>query len=154
GQSFFRKPYRYEVDAMGLLDVPIPVWTTKSFHAAYEVPNVTPPLQADLTYFQQQQRDLQLSGTVKSNLAVDLQDVWLIYMDRAYAVEGGLPKGAEIKIHFEDAQKKAISDWAARGEDGDRPQTAQGVYNPSGLVRQLQFNNRFEANQNNLARNH
>ncbi|GEM_PF-6709654 len=158
GQSFFRKPYRYEADAVGLVDVPIPVWTTKSFHATWEMTNLAPPLQANLTYFpagqQVQGRDVRITGTIQSSLAVDLSDAWLFYMDQAYALDGGLPKGAEIKVHFEDSHKKGLTDWLAAGKDGERPQTAQGLYNPSALLRQLQFNDRFEANNNNNARNH
>ena len=151
GQGFFRKPYRYEADAVGLLDVPIPVWTTKSFHASWEMTNLAPPLQADLSYAQG--KDLKITGTLKSGLAVDLDNVWLFYLEHAYPIEEGLPKGAEIKVRFEGRHKKFISEWEAGGKDGDRLQTAQGLYNPSSLLRKTQFNERLLDNAN-TSRNH
>lgn len=154
GQGFFRKPYRYEADAVGLLDVPIPVWTTKSFHAAYEMPNLAPPMEVDLTYFQQLEKgkDLRLAGTIKNGLAVDLEDVWLIYINKAHAIDGGLPKGAAIPISLEGEGKTIRDDWAVSNRDGDRVQTAQGLYNPSPLMRQIQFHERVD--HANTTRNH
>src|SRR5207253_10592173 len=127
GQGFFRKPYHYESDAVGLRDVPIPVWTTKSFHATYEAPNIAPPIQAELTYYlvQEQGKDLRIAGIVKSGLAVDLDDIWLFYLDKAYPIAGGLAKGADLKIRLELGDGKPVKDWSSSGADGTRTQTAQ-----------------------------
>ncbi|MCI0683832.1 MAG: hypothetical protein L0Y71_17135 [Gemmataceae bacterium] len=155
GQGFFRKPYSYEPDAVGLRDVPIPVWTTKSFHAAWEMTGLPPPLQVDLSYHQQQEqgKDMRISGTIKSGLAVDLEDVWLLYLDKAYPIDGGLAKGVERPISFEAREGQGIrDDWAQSQRDGPRLQTAQGVYNPSPLLRQIQFNERVD--HANTSRNH
>jgi hypothetical protein len=147
GQGFFRKPYRYDADASGLLDVPIPVWTTKSFHASWEALNIPPPIHAELSY-PIRNDDVHLTGVLKNGLAVDLDDVWVFYFDKAYPIEGGLPRGAEIKIGLESAKGKGISEWSGGARDGDRPQTAQGVYNPSNLVRTILFSERLNPANN------
>lgn len=144
GQSLFRKPYRYDGDGAGLNDVPIPVWTTKSFHAAWEMVNLPPPLHSDLAYHQKrvQDKDVKLTGALKNNLGVDLEDVWLIYLDKAYPLADGLKKNSEAKIHFELGDGKSMTDWLSGGgnRDSERLQTAQGVYNPGPLMRRIQFN--------------
>ena len=147
GQGFFRKPYRYDADASGLIDVPIPVWTTKSFHASWEAPNIPPPIHAELSY-PLRNDDMHLTGVLKNGLAVDLDDAWIFYFDKAYPIEGGLPRGAEIKIGLEAAKGKGISEWSGGARDGDRPQTAQGVYNPSNLVRTIMFSERLNPANN------
>lgn len=153
GQGFFRKPYRYEADATGLLDVPIPVWTTKTFHAAWEAVNVAPPFQAQLVYHQQQDKEMVLTGTLKSGLAVDLEDAWLLYFENAFPLEAGLPKGSEIKIQLNRAKARSISKEWASGNDGERVQTAQGgAYNPGSIVRKILFNDKVD--QSNTSRNH
>jgi len=147
GQGFFRKPYRYDADAAGLLDVPIPVWTTKSFHASWEAVNIPPPIHAELSY-PARNKDPHLVGMLKNGLAVDLDDAWVFYFDKVYPIEGGLPKGAEIKISLESTQGKGVTEWSAGSRDGDRPQTAQGLYNPSNLVRKFQFSERLDPANN------
>jgi hypothetical protein len=144
GQGFFRKPYTYEADATGLRDVPIPVWTTKSFDAAWEMNNLAPPVEVDLTYFQQLEkgREVKIAGTIKSGLAVDLDDVWIIYIDKAYPIDGGLAKGAAAQVHLEGQGKSIRDEWAVANRDGNRLQTAQGAYNPSTFMRQIQFHER------------
>jgi hypothetical protein len=147
GQSFFRKPYRYDADASGLLDVPIPVWTTKSFHASWEALNIPPPIHAELNYPTRDQ-DPHLTGVLKNGLAVDLDDAWIFYFDKAYPIEGGLPRGAEIKISLESTKGKGVAEWSTGSRDGDRPQTAQGLYNPSNLVRTILFSERLNPANN------
>jgi hypothetical protein len=153
-QGFFRKPYSYNEDASGIRDVPIPVWTTKSFQAAWEVQNATPPLDVDLSYAQGRVdgKDLRLSGKITSKLPVDLENAWLIYLDKAYPLDT-VPKGQELKIALEHGHAKEMSQWFAAAEDGSRIQTAQGLYNPSNIIRKALFNERVSANVNEI-RNH
>ncbi len=155
GQGFFRKPYHYEADATGLVDVPIPVWTTKAFEASWEINSLAPPLDAKLTYYVgiEKGKELRVAGTIKSGLGVDLEDAYLFYLDQAYPIEGGVPKAKEILLSLELGQGKKISEWAPAGKDGNRLQTAQGApYNPSPLMRQIQFNE--AVNVANTSRNH
>src|SRR5205085_2237553 len=113
----FRKPYYYgkgepydhtETAPTGLSGVPIPVWMAKAFSASWETNSQTPPMTADLSFHQAPVggKDIRLSGTLRSNLAVDLVDVWLFYADKVYKIDGGLPAGkgdaALIKIAMED----------------------------------------------------
>src|SRR5439155_5355558 len=79
-QGFFRRPYSYADDARGLVGVPIPVWTTKSFSASWEAPLPKKgPFQAELAYHTRefQGKNVKLSGSIHNNLPVDLHDVWI-----------------------------------------------------------------------------
>jgi hypothetical protein len=154
GQGFFRKPYRYNADASGLLDVPIPVWTTKSFHATWEVQGAAPPIEADLRYHQKpvDGKNLRLAGKLTSKLPIDLENAWILYLDQAFRLEGGLPKGSEKQIALEASQGKKISEWSSGGEDGHRVNTSGGLYNPSPIIRQVLFSEWLNVGDN--LRNH
>src|SRR5207244_11740145 len=58
----------------------------------------------------------------------------------------------ESKIRVDSSKAKQVSEWSGGSRDGDRPQTAQGLYNPSGIVRQIQFNELLQ--DVNSSRNH
>jgi hypothetical protein len=140
GQGFFRKPYAYNADASALHDVPIPVWMTKSFHAAWEVQGLAPPVEADLQYFHKavDGKDLRIGGTLTSKLPVDLENVWLFYVGKAFPL-GDLPKGSQKKLALQAGEEKSIGDWKVAGSDGQRIQTAQGQYNPGLVLRDILF---------------
>jgi hypothetical protein len=158
GQGFFRKPYYYgelpnydseppmgETLPSGVSGVPIPVWMSKAFAASWETAAKVPPVVADLFYHRHpvDGKDLKISGTLRSNLGVDLVDTWLIYGDRAYPIDNGLPAKqdqAGLKLHLELQQAKSLGqgDWLQGTVAGEgRPPTGQGVYDPNPIVRQL-----------------
>jgi len=160
GQSFFRKPYYYGVQSIssieplveetrptGLQGVPIPVWMAKAFGASWETHAQTPPIVADLAYHQAPVggKDLRVSGTIRSNFAVDLVDVWLFYADKCYKIEGGLPAGkgeaAVTKVALEDKDANAVrAGWSADANvAGERPSSGQGAYDPTLMVKQMMF---------------
>ena len=158
GQGFFRKPYYYGIEPMrdapaaetrpiGLQGVPIPVWMAKAFSASWETHAQSPPLVADLVYHQGPVggKDLRVSGTIRSNFAVDLVDVWLFYADKCYRIEGGLPAGnrdaAAVKIALEDQHAGDVRQaWTADPNvAGQRPSSSQGMYDPGTLVKQMMF---------------
>ncbi|MCI0377914.1 MAG: hypothetical protein L0215_09925 [Gemmataceae bacterium] len=153
-QGFFRRPYRFAEDASGIVGVPIPVWTTKSFNASWETTLPKLPFQVALQYPTRQAkfRDLQLTGTIQNNLGVDLEDVWILYGKQWYPIAGGLPKGKEaVKLELEPkGQQMDMSAWVSRGdgqEVGPRDvgfQSVQGLYNPTGLVKQALFYEKFD----------
>jgi hypothetical protein len=78
-QSLFRRTYEYEPDAVAIRGVPIQVWTTKSFTTSWDAPldPQSPLLKADLR-FPPKQPEL-ISGTITSNLPVELEDVYLYH---------------------------------------------------------------------------
>ncbi len=86
-QSLFRRAYDYAPDATGVRSVPIQVWSTKSFSAAWqsELDPARPLFRADLRH--PKDRPTALTGTLTSGLPKDvvLEDVTLFY-DRG---EGG-----------------------------------------------------------------
>ena len=114
-QGFFRRPYSYAEDAKGIIGVPIPVWTTKCFNASWETPLPKVPFQCDLVYHTRefQGKNFKLTGTIKNNLPVDLEDVWIFFGDRCYPLSGGLPGsgtgGEPSKIALELAGPKETS---------------------------------------------
>jgi hypothetical protein len=163
-QSFFRRPYLFVEDARGIVDVPIPVWTTKSFNASWEAPLPKLPFQTDLVYHtgEFQGKNMPLTGTIKSNLPVDLEDVWIFFGDHCYPLAGGLPGtgggGEPIKIALHRQSQKDIVNWVNNLNDlpmapRDKEfRSVQGNYNPTGFIRQAMF---FEkGDQANTLRNH
>jgi hypothetical protein len=165
GQGFFRKPYYYggavkgqalddppldETLPSGVSGVPIPVWMSKAFGASWETTANVPPVVADLTFhrFPVEGKDLKVSGSLKSNLAVDLVDTWLIYADRAYPIEGGVPAkkegGQPLKLALESRDSKVMSEWFGLGGAGSRPTTSQGTYDPTPFVKQMLFHEYFD----------
>ena len=74
-QSLFHRTYRYEPDATGLREVPIQVWSSKSFTANWEGTWVSNTRQE--LHYQESPRKLQ--GRVTNPLPVPLEDVAVIY---------------------------------------------------------------------------
>jgi len=163
-QGFFRRPYSFADEAKGIVGVPIPVWTTKSFIATWEAVLTKVPFDADLVYHTRefQGRNVKLSGTLKNNLAVDLEDVWIVFGNGCYPIDGGLSSagkgGAPTKISLELQAKKDIESWASAQDDRhlaprDRNfRSVQGAYNPTNLIRQAMFFYKVFQGQN--SRNH
>lgn len=154
GQGFFRKPYFYgtgdpreETLPMGVSGVPIPVWMAKAFSASWEAVAARPPLVADLSYHRSAVagKDVKITGTLHSRLPVDLTDVWLIYANRCYRVAGGLPAGqGDVKISLEDRDGRLPREWISEPGGEERPNTSQGLYDPSGIVKQLMFQEQLD----------
>jgi hypothetical protein len=159
GQGFFRKPYYYgtgnefeESLPSGVSGVPIPVWMAKAFGASWEATSQTPPVVAELSYHRNPVggKDVKITGTLKSNLAVELVDAWLFYADHAYPIEGGIPAAADqpLKIFLEDKQKRTPGEWANElSAGGKRESTSQGMYDPSGIVKRMLFHEKLDQNQ-------
>jgi hypothetical protein len=156
GASFFRKAYYYggqptnkppseETLPSGVTGVPIPVWMAKAFSASWEASVSTPPLIADLVYHRNplDGKEIKVSGTLHSRLGVDLTDAWLFYADRCYQLENGIPGGKDkpaVKVSLDHGKQRAPSDWSSDNTGGgQRPNTSQGMYDPSGIVRQMLF---------------
>jgi hypothetical protein len=154
GQGFFRKPYYYgtgdareETLPSGVSGVPIPVWMAKAFCASWEATAATPPVTADLVYHRNpvEGKDIKISGTIRSNLGVDLVDASLFYAEACYPIENGIPGGKgdrqPIKLRLEAGQnERTVSQWLSEPGSGPaRPSTSQGMYDPSSIVRQALF---------------
>jgi hypothetical protein len=154
GQGFFRKPYYYGTPSdppheeslpSGVTGVPIPVWMAKAFSASWEASASAPPLVADLVYHRNpvDGKEIKVSGTLRSNLGVDLSDAWLFYADRCYQIENGIAAGkdkAAVKISLDHRNQRTPADWSSDNSGGvQRLNTSQGLYDPSGIVRQMLF---------------
>ncbi len=157
GQGFFRKPYYYgtgdpaeETLPDGVSGVPIPVWMAKAFAASWEVTAAAPPLTADLVYHRHpvEGKDVKVSGTLRSNFAVDLVDAWLFYADKCYPLPNGLPSGKDgkvVKLSLEANQAKLPREWSSEvALNMSRPSTSQGMYDPTGIVKQLLFQEQLD----------
>ncbi len=136
-QGFFRNPYRFvpEQTAEGLEGVPIPVWTTKAFTASWEKALEKPPVQAELTYHHSERgTNVVVSGTLQNDLAVDLQEAWLMYDNSCYRLED-LPAGKKQKLSLELIHKKDLTAWLQQPDDEKR-----GVpFNPTSAIRPILF---------------
>jgi hypothetical protein len=158
GQGFFRKPYYYgsgdpreETTPHGLSGVPIPVWMAKAFGASWEMTAAQPPVVAELAYHRNPVagKDTKIIGTLQSNFAVDLTDVWLFYADRCYPIEGGLPAGKgdrqPVKVQLDAHQARLPREWYSEmAAGGQRPSTSQGLYDPSSIVKQVLFHEQLD----------
>lgn len=139
--SLFSRTYSYAPNATGLRDVPIPVWTIKSFHAAWEVPFAKLPFEVKL--FHGPNRTL--TGTVKNNLSVHLKECGLIYREQYHGLPD-LPPGVAVPIVLDPIKQKSVSDWAKEPGDlgsGDFDGTA---YNPRDVLRKLMFHELTDKN--------
>jgi hypothetical protein len=115
--SLFRRAYDYAPDAAGLDQVPIQVWSSKSFLGCWQAPvsEEKPLVQAELTRTGAN-RD-HLSGTITSNLPVELTGVVLFYDNRAYDLPN-LSPGVPLRVDDKNigglgggADNKSVSDW-------------------------------------------
>jgi hypothetical protein len=164
-QGLFNRTYSFEADAVGLRDVPIPVWTTKAFTASWTARFEQLPLEVDLHY--DVGRNEILSGTIKSNLPFVLQDLGIIYKGKWYplsnknnvnqlAKEDGILKVALNKAqqHHED-----LTNWAMAGNNqflvNQRPYDSYNdtsskgsMQDPSLLLRRLMFYEAANPQQN------
>ena len=123
-QGFFRRPYSYAEEAKGLRDVPIPVWTTKAFAASWEAAMPKPPFAATSAYHTREfeGKNFVLTGTMKNNLAVDLEDVWVFFGDRCFHIPEGLQCTANgagpVKIALEAKHQKDFAAMVRRHATG------------------------------------
>ncbi len=144
-QGFFRRPYQHANDFSGLTGVPIPVWTTKAFTASWSAVANRVPFKASLAYHQKQagDRELLLSGTFENQLAVDLDDVWLIYDKQCYPLEKPLPAGKSEKIELSARSGVDFKDWVNRNL---APVQGNGAWtsSPATTVKQLMFHERLD----------
>lgn len=151
-QGFFRRAYSYGDEAKGLRGVPIPVWTTKAFTASWDAVLQQAPVEAELAYHVRPVggRDVKLSGTIKNQLGVDLEDVWLIYDNRCFLAPG-LKAGAEPVTLELETSTLDLNGWSQRPETGQRDagfRSAQGNYNPTSLVKQVLFFEKIDTQNN------
>ncbi|MFO0936090.1 MAG: hypothetical protein U0798_06185 [Gemmataceae bacterium] len=116
-QSLFRSSYQYRVDANpeephfadALVDVPIKVWSVKSFSANWsaETDPAAPLIESKLVH--PPGDELNVSGTFTHHLPFGtLKDVRLIYRGKVYNV-GTVEVDRPFRVVLEDS--KAESDW-------------------------------------------
>jgi hypothetical protein len=127
-QTLLQRSYDYADQGAGLEQVPVPIWSSRSFTATWEaaLDKDKPlfaarlaPARADATV---------ISGTLTSGLPADLRDVGLFFRGKYYAIER-LPPG--VPWHIDDLglgrfgkprdqwfQRGPADKAAARGGDG------------------------------------
>lgn len=155
--AWIRTPYRYGEKASLLLDVPVPIWGTKSFWASWtrkeDGPAKPSPIRIDLTYHQKQYkgRDVKITGTINNQLPVDLTDAWILYHSYAYPI-GDLPAGKGTDVALEASTGLLYRDWGARPDKQEATPTAQGDYDPTKTVKRILFHERVD--NSNVVRNH
>jgi hypothetical protein len=128
--SLFTRSYSYEPNAIGLRDVPIPVWTTKSFTASWDAPFSKLPFESKLHH--EAGRAGALGGTITNNLPFNLKECALIYHDWVYMLPD-LQQGVATQIVPDQLRPKKISDWATLDI------VSTGSFDPSPVLRQLMF---------------
>ncbi len=112
--GLFRRPYEYTDKAMGVRDVPVPVWATRSLSASWRVPIAAeaPPIEADL----HPSRDgSAVVGALVNHLPVELQGAALFYRGVWYPV-GTLLPGQRLQVQslFErGVAKRPVGEWFA-----------------------------------------
>jgi hypothetical protein len=141
-QGLFTRTYQYEPGGLGLKDVAIPVWTTKSFTAYWKASLKKMPFEVRLEY---EKEGGNVTGTIKSNLPADLQDVTLIYGDKWYRLPNCQASGLPLKIDLSREAGREIRSWA---QPVGNPQPVAfdpedmlpgGPYDPGPVLKDLLF---------------
>jgi hypothetical protein len=110
--SLFRRIYEYAPDATGLKQVPIPVWTTRAFTSTWEVKCEEMPFEADFSY-RVLDPDEKVTGTLRNNLPLALEDCALIYNKRFYTLDALPARGARpVQVKLADARSFGLDHWA------------------------------------------
>jgi hypothetical protein len=148
--SLFSRTYSYEPSAVGLRDVPIPVWTTRSFGASWETAweKGKLPLEPNLRY--EPGKFLSVEGTLTNNLPIELSDVALIYLGKAYPL-AALKPGETVQVVLDPQREQNLSTWANefQGFDGRDPSR---TFLPRQGIRNLMFHERLDPSMR--SRNH
>jgi hypothetical protein len=152
--SLFSRAYSYEPRAVGLRDVPIPVWTTKSFTASWEAPFTKLPFDVKLHYEPRAVGNT-LGGTITNNLTFNLKECALIYRGSVYFLPD-LPKGVVVPIAPDQMNPRPLTEWALSNANQpqiwNQPYPSSGSYDPTGTLRQLMFLEKTDPNHR--VRNH
>jgi hypothetical protein len=132
-QGLFRRAYDYAPDAAALLGVPIQVWSTKSFTAAWEAPldGARPLISSDVRLVAREGNKHRLAGSITSHLPAELTDVALFYNDHWYAI-GQLSPNAPYPINEEKlpANPSLTDQWVGTvPQNTVRQQSASGTRN-------------------------
>jgi hypothetical protein len=121
-QTLFPRSYDYAANAVGLEQVPIPVWTTKSFMAAWAQALADDPLLiAEL--HQVGGPDGRLKGSItwrpgSSDDSLNLSDAHLIYQGQIYPLP--LPAGNAVTVDLQArVGGRAVVDWLPRRPDSE-----------------------------------
>lgn len=147
-QSFFSNAYHYRDEAAALEGVPIPVWTTKAFMAAWSAPVEKSPLRAKLTYHltEIKGKNLKISGTLHNDLPLSLDDVWLLYDQKCYPIAGGLPAASDDQapraIELEGRHAVDFKTWVNYVAEGQQAATR---HDPTALVKKILFHEQLGA---------
>jgi hypothetical protein len=141
-QGLFTRAYHYEPGARGLRDVAIPVWTTKSFTAYWKAGLKKLPLEVRLEY---DKEGGTVSGTVRSNLPVDLQDVALVYGEKWYTLRN-CPANGQLKVELGRGAQD-ITSWSRKDAFQQQPLDREdmlpaGPYEPGPVLKDLLFHAR------------
>jgi hypothetical protein len=148
-QGWSRRSYDYGADGTSLSGVSIPVWTTKSFAATWEMPLPRLPVKADLVFHHApndpvklQDPNRKVSGTIQSFLPADLHDVWIFYEGHCYPLEGTLngkkTGGEQRTIALGIGQD--IMGWA---NSGGVPQT-KSAFSAAAIVKEICFHKKVD----------
>lgn len=111
--ALFARPYRFAPQLDRLSDVPVQIWSTKSFVARWTA-QTTAPLQADLTVA----ADRTLTGQLTNRCNCDLGECHLLYDRWVYRI-ASLPRGKK-QVIGEALQPRYTKTWLQR----------DGVYQP------------------------
>jgi hypothetical protein len=94
--SIFRQPYEYAEDAAGVENVPIPVWSTRSFTASWRAPLAADKLPVHTELVWRPESNL-VTGKITNDLPVDLEDVSLIYRGKWYRLSQEVKDGRLVR---------------------------------------------------------
>ena len=124
--GLFSRTYKYQPFARGLRDVPIPVWTTKSFTGSWEaaLDKSKLPFESQLTY--DVGKPGPVAGTIKNNLPFELHNVCLVVGDEFYELDKISP-GATVQLKLGSLDPKRLNSWRNAGKDDKKPEAANGA---------------------------
>ncbi len=127
-----RRPYALEPGAVELRRVPIPIGATKAFTASWEISLRDLPFLADLEYHPGGEITI---NTLTSRLPVDVEDAWLLFSKRCYALPGPIRKGEKLKLVLKDSQR--LGGWG--GAPLSKTKESAGRYEIPNLLKWIAF---------------
>jgi hypothetical protein len=146
--GLFSRTYKYRAAATGLIDVPIPVWTTKSFSASWDaaLDKSRLPLESQLTY--EVGKLQRLTGTIKSNLPFNLYNVRLVVGDKYFDLPI-IPSGGAVKLDLATMADKTLGTWTSALPNEDRPEMDDQArraekFKPSAALRDIMFHEKVK----------
>lgn len=145
GGLYNTRSYNYAEDARGVENVPVPVWSTKSFRSTWDLEFAQSPLEVDL-YYRENDPDQKISGTIRNKLPINLEDVQIVYgedyVDLGQDLPGMNAGSPAIPVDFGWHNFGDMKRWAKIGGAGNASNKVE-AFSPLTILRDVYFHEKI-----------